>query len=324
MRRYKRGNCWYIDYIFQGKRIRQRVSRSEKITDLVMKDIEVKIAKEEYLGIKPQEKVLFKDFIKKYLEYSKANKTFLYYKSEKRCLEKRVMPLWEDKCLDEITPQDIEGYKARRIMEVKPASVNRELASLKHCYNIAIDWGLTEQNPVKKVKLFKEPPGRIRYLSNEEMVRLLDNCYEHLKPIVIIALNTGLRKGEILNLKWCDVDLKNRHITVQQSKNNEKRMVPMNKIVYQALREIDKTNDYLFAIADCKKSFATALKKSQIEDFRFHDLRHTFASYLAMSGCNLKTIQELMGHKDIKMTMRYSHLSKAYLEGAVEKLYTPI
>lgn len=212
-------------------------------------------------------------------------------------------------------------YKSKRLEEVKPATVNRELACLKHLYNKAIDWGLVEQNPLKKVKLLKEPPGRIRYLSKEEIERLIANSSKHLKPIVIIALNTGLRKSEILNLKWDDIDFRNGYITVQQTKNNEKRVIPMNQTIRQILKELRRENDYLFPIKDCKKSFKTALIKSGIKDFRFHDLRHTFASYLAMSGCNLKTIQELMGHKDIKMTMRYAHLSKAHLEEAVEKLY---
>lgn len=130
-----------------------------------------------------------------------------------------------------------------------------------------------------------------------------------------------MRKGEILNLKWNDIDFINHYITIQQSKTNEKRIVPMNQEVYEVLKKLYKDGENVFSIKECKRSFATALRKAKIEDFRFHDLRHTFASHLAMDGCNLKTIQELMGHKDIKMTMRYSHLSKAYLEEAVEKLY---
>lgn len=321
MRKYKRGSYWYIDYTFQGKRIRKEVSRSEKVADLVMKDIEVKIAKEEYLGIKPKEKILLKDFIQKYLEYSKANKTFHYYQEEKNTLENRLVPFFNGKCLDEITVQDVEKYKSDRIKEVKPATINRDLACLKHLYNKAIDWNLTEFNPVKKVRFFKEPPGRVRYLSSEEINRLLTNCPEQLKPVVIVALNTGLRRSEIFNLKWENIDFRNRILMVEMSKNNEKRAVPINQIVYELLHKYSRAGEYIFNVSNSRRLFEKAVEDAKIKDFKFHDLRHTFASYLAMSGCNLKTIQELMGHKDIRMTIRYSHLSKEYLKEAIEKPY---
>ena len=321
MKRYYRNGYWYIDYTFHGERTRKRISKSEKVTDLIMKDIEVKIAKEEYLGIKLKEKILFKDFIRKYLEYSKANKTFHYYQQEKNMRENRLEPFFNGKCLDEITAQNIEKYKSDRIREVKPATINRNLACLKHLYNKAIDWDLAESNPVKKVRFFKEPPGRIRYLSTEEIQRLIANCPDSLKPVVITALNTGLRRSEIFNLKAENIDFKNRILIIERSKNNEKRIVPMNNIVYELLGKYHKKTGYVFDTTNNRHLFDKAVKKAEIKDFTFHSLRHTFASYLAMSGCNLKTIQELMGHKDIRMTIRYSHLSKEYLKEAIEKPY---
>lgn len=182
MRIYKRGNYWYIDYTFQGTRIRKKVSRSKRMAELALKDIEVKIAKEQWLGVLPKNKISFEEFSKQYLRYSEANKSPKYSRTEKRTLESKFIPIFKDKYLDEITAHEIEEYKYKRQREVKAASVNRELACLKHLYNKAIDWDLVQQNPVKKVKLLKEPPGRMRYLTIIEINKLLDNCAEHLKP----------------------------------------------------------------------------------------------------------------------------------------------
>jgi integrase len=194
----------------------------------------------------------------------------------------------------------IEKYKAKRLEKVKPATVNRELATLKNMFTMAIKWGYIKINPAKEVKLLKEPPGRLRYLKPEEAEVLLSSCADHIRPIVVTALNTGMRKGELQKLKWAYVDFKNQKITVINAKNNESRIIPINKTLYKELYAL--------------------LEKANIEDFRFHDLRHTFGSYLVMQGVDLKTVQQIMGHKDIRMTMRYAHLSPEYVQKAVETL----
>ncbi|MDD4363432.1 MAG: site-specific integrase, partial [Atribacterota bacterium] len=233
-------------------------------------------------------------------------------------------------------PQMIEEYKTKRLqVGVSPATVNRELSCLRHLFNKAIEWGYLIKNPMQSVKLLKEPPGRTRYLRTEEIERLLDvidtfseDIRSYLKPIVLIALNTGLRKREILQLRWKDIYFEKRKITVSVTKTNEVRVIPMNETIYRELKEMSQKNDseYLFCnkksepFGNVRKSFDRALKLAGIEDFRFHDLRHTFASHLVMNGCDIRTVQRLMGHKDIKMTMRYSHLSRSHLQDAVSKL----
>jgi len=222
----------------------------------------------------------------------------------------------------------IERYKAKRLETVSPASVNRELATLKNMFTMAIKWSYVKTNPAKEVKLLKEPPGRLSYLKPEEFKALLTVCNDHIRPIIVTALNTGMRKGELQKLKWTDIDFKNRKITVVESKNNESRVVPINKTLHKELFPLSKRSkgEYVFSdknglpYGDIKKSFLTALKKAKIEDFHFHDLRHTFGSYLVMQGVNLKTVQQIMGHKDIRMTMRYAHLSPEYVQKAVETL----
>lgn len=327
MRIYKRKNSWYLDYTYKGKRIRKSVGRSKKVAELTLKDIEVKIAKEEQLGIHDTKKILLTDFAEEYLKFSKTNKAPQSHRRDIVSLRVNLMPYFKEQYLKGIDPETIEKYKTERLGKVKPATVNRELACLKNLFNKSIEWGYCNVNPVKKVKLLKEPPGRIRYLENYEIHALLKECSLTLKPIVIVALNTGMRKSELLNLKWRDVSSKDRMIIVKNSKNNESRIIPMNEDVYSTLRELyHPENNYVFLTKkgspykEIKKGFKSALKRAGIDDFRFHDLRHTFASHLAMNGWNLQTIQRLMGHKDFKMTLRYSHLTKSHLQDAVNSL----
>lgn len=199
---------------------------------------------------------------------------------------------------------------------------------MKHMYTKAIEWGYVRANPSKGVKLLKEPPGRLRYLRPEEVNTLLISCPRHIRPVVITALNSGMRKSEILNLMWSEVDLKNRKITVTNAKNNESRVIPINQTLYLELSALSEKSRSEFVFADddgnpyrdIKKRFSSALKKAGIDDFRFHDLRHTFGSHLVMQGVDLRTVQQVMGHREIRTTMRYSHLSPEYVQEAMERL----
>lgn len=325
---FKKGKNWYIDYYFKGHRKRKKIGPSRKLALQVLKDVQIKIVKGEYLGIYEEKKISFSKYAQQYLEYSRVNKAFSTYNRHDRISIARLESHFKDKYVYEITPQMIEKYKAKRLETVSPASVNRELATLKNMFTMAIKWDFVNTNPAKEVRLLKEPPGRLRYLKSEEAKALLTVCAGHIRPIVVTALNTGMRKGELLKLKWADVDLNNRKITVINAKNNESRVIPINKTLYQELFSLSErsTGDYVFSdkndrpYGDVKKSFLTALKSAKIEDFRFHDLRHTFGSYLVMQGVDVKTVQQVMGHKDIRMTMRYAHLSPRYVQKAVEKL----
>ncbi|MEO0124515.1 MAG: tyrosine-type recombinase/integrase [candidate division WOR-3 bacterium] len=327
MRVYQRKGVWYIDYSFNGRRVRRAVGTSKKMAELALKEIELKIVKGKFLGIAETKEVLFDNLCAEYLNFSKANKAAQSYRRDQVNV-KNLLKSFSGKLVSEISAYELERYKSLRVKEVTPASVNRELSCIKHMFNKAVQWGYLKENPLRLVMKFKEPPGRVRYLTEEEIDKLLDCCANHLRPIVVTALNTGMRKGEILNLRWSDVDLKNRVITLKRTKNNEIRMVPINQVLYNELLKIEKRygSQYVFAdkngkpYGDIKNGFNHALKRAGISDFRFHDLRHTFASRLVMVGVDIRTVQELMGHKDIKMTMRYSHLSNLHLREAVKKL----
>ncbi|UCF70700.1 MAG: site-specific integrase, partial [candidate division WOR-3 bacterium] len=200
---------------------------------------------------------------------------------------------------------------------------------IKHMMTKAVHWGSLLKNPLRSVTKLKEPPGRVRYLTTDEISRLLYCCPQHIKPIVITALNTGMRKGEILGLKWEDVDLIKRVILVRDSKNHRSRHIPINDILYAELLRLPHGPtdcEHVFVgkgnkpIRSIQNAWERALKAAGIVNFRFHDLRHTFASYLAMNGHNIRDIQELLGQKTILMTIRYSHLSNEVLRRAVDTL----
>lgn len=323
---YKRNNNWWIDYRANGKRIRQKIGTSKGLAETVLKKRKVEIAENRFLDIKKKQKIKFEDFAKTYLElHAKPNKRS-WYKDE--MMIKRLGKYFDGKYLYEITPISVERFKAEMAKEVDPATVNRHLACLKCMFNKAIEWEKVEDNPAKKVKLFKENNKRVRYLEKEEIVKLLSKCSGHLNPIVVLALNTGMRKGEILNLKWRDIDLRREIIYLLDTKNGEKREVPINEQAKTALVRTPKhcNSAYIFCnkegapYGDIKKSFLTAIKKTGILNFRFHDLRHTFASHLVMSGVDLNTVRELLGHKSLDMTLRYSHLSPDHKKRAVDVL----
>lgn len=213
----------------------------------------------------------------------------------------------------------------------KNAYTNKVLSILKTMFTKAVEWELIEEDilrRVRKVKMLREDK-RLRYLTAEECQTLFNACDSHLKPIVITALNTGMRRGEILGLQRKHLDLTHGFILLDHTKNGERREIPINKTLLDLFQTLPRRLDspYVFfhpktglRYGDIKHSFDTARKKAKLEDFHFHDLRHTFASHLIMAGVDLTTLKELLGHKDIKMTLRYAHLAPSHKMKAVEIL----
>ena len=215
------------------------------------------------------------------------------------------------------------------------ATINRYMAAFGHCLTIATtQWEWLESNPMKNVKKQDEPQGRIRFLSDDERERLLTACQNSTNPIlftiVVLALSTGMRKGEILNLTWDDVDFINQRITLHDTKNGETRAVHLAGKALELLQELKREkhrgdNNYVFpgkfalnhGPASFRTAWLTALKKAEVTNFHFHDLRHSAASYLAMSGAPLLDIAAILGHKTLSMVKRYSHLSESHIGSRV-------
>jgi integrase len=248
-----------------------------------------------------------------------------------------------DVLLSELTPVLISEHRellsqTETIRKTKKsnATVNRYLAALSTAISTAInEWGWMEDNILRKVSKLKEPRGRVRYFSDEERERFLLACKEShnsdLYNAVILALSTGGRKIEIWGLSWKDVDLKNGFITFEETKNDEPRSVPLQGHALELMLERSKVpridTDLVFPSRvdqqkhfDFRRPFQMALKTAQIEDFRWHDLRHCAASYLVMAGVDMRTVAEILGHKTLQMTQRYTHLSPEHLKDAVAKM----
>lgn len=205
------------------------------------------------------------------------------------------------------------------------------MALLKNLFNKAIGWGKCEHNPVTGIKQFKES-HRIRYLTKEEEEKLRYFFPPEYWPWVEIALHTGFRQSEQFELRWENVDFQIKVITIPDSKNGEVRYVPMNDKVVKIFRSLPSRlkGPWVFPSANwhtpkdphnfTQRIFLPAVRKAGIDDFRWHDLRHTFASRLVMKGTDLRTVQDLMGHKTITMTQRYAHLSPEHQREAVQRL----
>lgn len=282
-------------------------------------------------------------------------------------LRANFFPLIGKTKLADITPWQIEKWRSQRLKEgVKPASINRYVATLKSSLSRAVEWGYIQANPLASVKQLKlDSQGVIRYLSGDEETRLRDaleareehlrlkrdsaNAWrrargykllpdlkrlvlaDYLKPMVLVSLNTGLRRGELFNLSWTDVDFSMQMLTVRGSsaKSGKTRHIPLNEEAFETLslwRLCTDSQDLVFPNKDgkrlthVKRSFASVLKQAGITNFRWHDMRHHFASRLVMAGVDLNTVRELLGHADIKMTLRYAHLSPEVKQAAVDKL----
>ncbi len=324
---------YYIEYYHGNRRIREKIEFNKMVAENVLKKRELEIVENKFLDIKREKKIRFRELAQEFIErHLKVNCSAGWHRKSLVNIQ-RLGRMFNEKFLYEITPLLIEKFKIERLKEVKPETVNKDLACLKTMFNKAMDWGCFDAvNPVSKVSFLKSENKRLRYLEKEEIPILVEHCNGHLKPIVIIALNTGMRKGELLSLKWQDVDFRRETIQLLKTKNNKVRHIPMNNAVKDALLSIRESPEspYVFtsrhgaALLDVKRSFTTALKKSEIKSFRFHDLRHTFASQLVMSGVDLNTVRDLLGHSTLEMTLRYAHLSPNYKKRAVDCLHERI
>ncbi|MFL0797506.1 MAG: site-specific integrase [Cellvibrionaceae bacterium] len=242
--------------------------------------------------------------------------------------------------LADITPPLLAETRDKLHKGRQPATVVRYMAALSHAFTVAVnEWEWLDDNPMRKVRKPKEPRGRVRFLSDEERARLLACCKtspcKQLYPVVVLALSTGMRQMEVLGMRWPDIDLNRGYITLHETKNGERRAVPLvghAKELIEELSKVRRLDTDLVFYSETKPSapvfirtpWGKALKEADIQDFKFHDLRHTAASYLAMNGASLAEIADILGHKTLQMVKRYAHLSEQHTSKVLERMNSGI
>ena len=216
------------------------------------------------------------------------------------------------------------------------STVNRYMGVLSHALSIAVhEWEWLPEHPMKNIAKLPEPRGRVRFLDDDERRRLLEACKQSgssfLYPLVVLALSTGARHGELITLHWHQVDFNRKAIVLHHTKNKERRVLPLTFHALELMQALcarrNPESSLVFPSprfpdqpVQSRPAFIEALEKAGIQDFRFHDLRHSAASYLAMNGASTSEIAEVLGHKTLAMVKRYAHLSEVHTAGVVEKM----
>jgi integrase len=318
---------WYVDFTSRGKRIRQFGGYTKGQARNILAKLRIERL-DERLGFKKPgqgEAVPFEKFADDFIElYAKQNKRS--WKRDELSLNS-LKAFFKGETLQSIGPEKIERYKAKRKVEVSPATVNLELACLKTLFNKAVEWGRTENNPAAKIKKFKLNNAREKILNGEEARRLIECAPPALRPILIIALKTGMRRGEILALMWPAVNFIKSFILIENSKSGKSRKVPMSPAVREVLKAIPRTSDFLFYNPETKThiksvttAFETARDKAELAGVRFHDLRHTFATWYIENGGDIVALSKILGHSSLQMTLRYCNPTEEGMLRAVQKM----
>lgn len=329
--RRKKGKSWTIDFYDENSKRVQKVvphAQSREEAEYALMFEKQKVFDRKYRIEQRRQKIGFSDFAQIYVED--------YMMTARRNFQSDVYRLnelnsfFKDTDLRDITPFTVERFRKSRLKAGNSKStVNRYTALLKTMLNTAIQENYAEENPVTKVKLYSEKDNLCeRILTEQEEIRLYEASADYLRPIITVALNTGMRKGEILNLKWSQVDLKTKRLRVEKTKSQKLRFIPMNDNVFNELNVQPKDGGvYVFAnpatgrpYYDVKRQFRNACLKADIEGLRFHDLRHTFATRLVEKGIHIKKIRDLLGHFSVTVTERYTHSTDEGMRKAVELL----
>lgn len=334
----KIGQRWYYDFRIRKTRYREVIPEAR--TKAQAEQAEIKVRNRLFEGKygSQADTVTLADFVGNvYLPWARLNKKSKV-NDEMYC--KVFVEFFVKKTFSQISPMLIERFKKERRESLtihgkqrSPASVNRELEVLSKVFSMAMDNGIIESNPVRKVKKLRLDNMRKRYLTVEEEQRLLDALSSkraYLKPLVFLAIHTGMCRGELLNLKWQNVDFVRGLIYVTNTKTGYDRDVPMNSLVKEILLELQRQNDgfeHVFAnpatgvnVKDIKNGFRAACREAGIQDFRFHDLRHTTGTRLADAGTDAFAIAEVLGHRSLQTTKRYTHATELRKRRAVEAL----
>src|SRR5947199_2894499 len=309
---YRRGHSWCVGFTVNGRRVRETVGPNKRIAERVLSLRITQVLENRYFPPSRQlGRLPFKDFAQTYLE--REGPLLKSIRTERN----RVLAWAREfgtRPLGQITRAEMETWRRKKMTTCRPATINRDLSRLRRMFSLAVEWGLLEESPMQGIKFLRENNARTRYLSLEECQRLIASCMApHIRAMVSVALHSGMRLGEILNLRWYDLDFSSGFILVRDSKNGESRHVPMDTILFALFRAYPRRvgADLVFSsssggrIVAVRTGFQNACKRAELTDLDFNELRHTYASQFVMAGGDLYILKEILGHKSITMTTTY-------------------
>lgn len=325
-----RNGVYYISY--RDARGQRRREATAAMTLTQARDIRAykrqEAERHRVTGYTPPSKTTFAEFVPRYLKHQQAKLTPQAYERSRGICETHLLGAFGSMRLADIRRADVDKYLTDRSEHVEDGSIIKEFNVLKHMLKLAVAWELIPVNHAHTARPPKQPAGRIRYLRDPaELRRLLTACPAWLQPIVGLAVSTGMRQGELLGLRPMDIDTNGCIVTLPLTKNGEGRNVPLSREAMMVVGSLQiaglPATGPLFDIAQRNRvsvAFARAARKAKIHDFTFHDLRHTFASWMVMAGASLRYIADVLGHKSLKMVMRYAHLSPQFKEREVGRI----
>ena len=334
---FKRGTVWWMDFMFHGTRVRRSTETPDrKLAGAILAKVRTDIVEGKFFDKLEAQHHTFGDMMEQYLAERSIVKAPKSRMRDSSAL-KHLLPVFGEKLLAEVTPKNLVAYRNHRRTEgAATATINKELQLVRHAFNLAMrEWEWCRTNPMHQVALEPAHNKIDRWLTDDEEVRLFHAAPLWLQEIITFALNTGMRQGEILALQWQDVDFCRGTLVVMKSKNREHRTIPLNNVVYDLLsrkRTVGKKAGPVFVTGQGNelkaryliRTFTKVRDRAGLTDFRFHDLRHTFASRLVQRGIDLYRVQLLLGHKTGAMTQRYAHHCPDSLREGVRVLEKPL
>jgi integrase len=334
---FKRNKVWWMDFMYHGTRVRRTTGTPDKrLAEAILGKVKSKVVEGVFFDKLEEQDRTFGEMMERYLAERSILKAPKSRVRDGSAL-KHLLPVFGEKLLVEVTPKSLAAYRTQRRAEGSAtATINKELQLVRHAFNLAMrEWEWCRQNPMHKVALEAAHNQVDRWLTTDEENSLLNTSPVWLREIITFALNTGMRQGEILALQWQDIDFYRGTLVVMKSKNHERRTIPLNNIVFELLSEkrvAGYTDGSVFVtgrgnplkVRYLVRTFTKARDRAGLTDFRFHDLRHTFASRLVQRGIDLYKVQRLLGHKTGVMTQRYAHHCPESLRDGVRVLEKPL
>lgn len=333
---FKRGKVWWMDFMFHGVRVRRSAETTDKkLAAAILAKVTTQVVEGKFFDKTEEQDHTFREMMERYLAERSIMKAPKSSVRDGSAL-KHLLPVFGERLLAAVTPKSLVAYRTQRRTEgAAIATLNKELQLVRHAFNLAMrEWEWCQSNPMHKVTL--EPPHnkRDRWLTEVEEVKLFGASPLWLRELMSFALNTGMRQAEILALQWHDVDFCRGALVVMKSKNHERRTIPLNNVVYDLLsrkRAEGGQTGVVFVTGRGNvlkaryliRTFTEVRDRAGLTDFRFHDLRHTFASRLVQKGIDLYKVQLLLGHKTGTMTQRYAHHCPESLRDGVKVLERP-